>query len=366
MRVALVYDRINKFGGAEQVLINLHRLWPEAPLYTAVYDPRGRGALWAKIFPQVIPSFLQHWPLAKTHHEVYPWLTPLAFESFDFSGFDAVISVTSAEAKAIITPPKTLHLCYCLTPTRYLWSHQKEYLDEPGLGFYLKPLQKYLQKNDRVYSQRPDVYAAISQTVRKRIKKYYQREAAVIYPPVDTKKFEVRGAKFEVPDKDYFLIVSRLVAYKKIDLAIRAFNRLRLPLIIVGSGREAGRLRRLAGPTIKFAGWVSDEELIGYYQHCRALVMPQEEDFGIVSVEVQAAGRPVIAFRRGGATETVVNNQTGIYFSQATVDSLTHAVKQFGVRHWESKLMTTQAKKFDQKVFLRQFKNLAEAKWQKY
>src|SRR3989339_1124583 len=215
MKVALVYDRLNKFGGAEQVLINLHRLWPEAPLFTAVYDPQ--RAPWAKIFPKVIPSFLQHWPLAKTHHELYPWLTPLAFESFNFTGFDVVVSVTSAEAKAVITPPKTLHLCYCLTPTRYLWSHRREYLSEPGLGLGLKPVPKYLQKNDRVYSQRAGVYAAISQTVKTRIKKYYGRSSTVIYPPVDTRKFEPRTSNLE--PGDYFLIVSRLVAYKKNDLA---------------------------------------------------------------------------------------------------------------------------------------------------
>jgi len=363
MKVALVYDRLNKFGGAEQVLINLHRLWPEAPLYTAVYQPE--GAPWAKVFSHVIPSFLQHLPWAKTHHELYPWLTPLAFESFNFTGFDVVVSVTSAEAKAVITPPKTLHLCYCLTPTRYLWSHQKKYLSEPGLGRWFKPVQHYLQSNDLVYSRRPDIYAAISQTVKTRIKKYYGRSSTVIYPPVDTEKFS-KITDYKLPITDYFLIVSRLVAYKKIDLAIQAFNRLKLPLVIVGKGRDKSRLRRLAGPTIKFTGWGSEAELIGYYQHCQALIMPQEEDFGIAAVEVQAAGRPVIAFDQGGARETVVDNQTGIFFSQARVDSLITAVKQFTVRHWKPKLMIEQAKKFDQSVFLVKFKKFAEEQWQKY
>lgn len=362
MRIALVYDRINKFGGAEQVLLGLHRLYPQAPLYTAVYQ--ASGAPWAKVFPRVIPSFLQHWPWAKTHHELYPWLTAPAFEAFDFSGYDVVISVTSAEAKAIITRPQTRHICYCLTPTRYLWSHRKEYLAEPALGRWLKPLQRGLRQDDLVYSQRPDEYVAISKTVQKRIKKFYHRDSTIIYPPVDTRKFEVRSARYDV--QDYFLIVSRLVSYKRIDLAIRAFNRLKLPLVIVGRGRDQSRLRRLAGPTIKFTGWVSDGELTGYYQHCRALIMPQEEDFGITGVEAQASGKPVICFARGGATETVVNNRTGIFFQTAAVDSLTQAVKQFGVRHWESALMTAQAHKFDQKVFLEKFKNLVEANWQKY
>ena len=352
MKVALVYDRVNKFGGAEQILIQLHRLWPEAPLYTAVYNPD--KADWAKIFPKVIPSFLQRWPLAKNHHELYPALTPLAFESFDFSGYDLVISVTSAEAKAIITPPKTRHLCYCLTPTRYLWSHRQAYLAEPGLGRWLKPWQKQLQANDLVYAQRPDVYLAISKTVQARIKKYYKRDSTVIYPPVETQKFSPPNFQPE----NYFLIVSRLVSYKKIDLAIKAFNRLKLPLVIVGQGREETRLKQLAGPLIKFTGWVDERQLVAYYQNCRALIMPQEEDFGISAVEAQAAGRPVIAFNRGGARETVLANRTGILFEKPTVDSLIGAVKQFDKLKWEPKLIMTQAKKFDQKVFLE--------KWQTY
>lgn len=361
MKVALVYDRVNKFGGAEQVLTNLHRLWPEAPLYTAVVN--FDTAPWAKQFT-VIPSFLQRIPGAKNNHELYPWLTPMAFETFNFTGYDVVISVTSAEAKAIITPPKTLHLCYCLTPTRYLWSHRRAYLKEPGLGFWLRPVQPYLQANDLVYSRRPDIYVAISKTVQRRIKKYYGRNSTVIYPPVNVKNFKPRTSNPALGD--YFLIVSRLVAYKRIDLAIRAFNRLKLPLVIIGQGRDKLRLRRLAGPTIKFAGWVSDDELIAYYQHCRALVMPQEEDFGITGVEVQAAGRPVIALSRGGARETVVNRQTGILYPNNAVDSLSQAVKQFGVRHWESELMIAQAEKFDRKVFLNRFKKLVEVSWQKY
>jgi len=354
MKVALVYDRVNKFGGAEQVLINLHRLWPEAPLYTAVYQPQ--SASWAKTW-DVRASWLNSLPGAKTHHELYPWLMPLAFESFNFSGFDLVISVTSAEAKAVITSPRTRHICYCLTPTRYLWSHQKEYLTEPGLGRWLGPWQKRLQADDLVYAQRPDEYIAISRTVQKRIKKYYGRNSIVIYPPVDTVKFS-KITDYKLPITNYFLIVSRLVAYKKIDLAIKVFNRFQLPLVIVGQGREETRLKQLAGPTVKFAGWVDDRQLIAYYQNCRALIMPQEEDFGLSSVEAQAAGRPVIAFNRGGARETVVANQTGLFFNEATVDSLIQAVKQFESRVWESRLILAQAKRFEVRNFLKSWQTL--------
>jgi glycosyltransferase involved in cell wall biosynthesis len=353
MNVALVYDRVNKFGGAEQILLQLHRLWPKAPLFTAVYAPE--AAPWANVFEKVVPSFLQSWPKAKRHHEFYPWLTPLAFEGFDFSTYDLVISVTSAEAKAIITPPATKHICYCLTPTRYLWSHRREYLREPGLGRWLGWWLKRLQADDLVYAQRPDAYIAISQTVKKRIKQYYGRDSTVIYPPVDTAKFS-KITNYKLPINNYFLIVSRLVNYKNIDLAITVFNRLRLPLVIVGQGREAARLKRLAGPTVVFAGGVNDAQLVAYYQHCRALVMPQEEDFGLTAVEAMAAGKPVIALNRGGVTETVINRKTGLLFNQVRVDSLASAMKQFDQCLWQPELIRMRARQFDQKIFIQQWR----------
>src|SRR3972149_9156819 len=317
MKLALIYDRVNKFGGAERILLALHKLWPDAPLYTAVYD--SKSASWAKSF-KVIPSFLQSWPKAKRHHEFYPWLTPLAFESFDLSQFDLVVSVTSAEAKAVITKPQTLHLCYCLTPTRYLWSHHQHYLKQ-GLGWGLKPWANYLKRLDLVAAARPDAYAAISKTVAGRIKRYYHQPASVIYPPTDTAKF-ARPAKsvLSLP-KSYHLLVSRLVSYKNLSLAITAFIRLKLPLVVVCRGREQSRLAELAGPTITFFNRVSENDLIYLYQHARALIMPQEEDFGLVAVEAQAAGIPVIALNRGGAKETVIDGKTGILFSARWVDS---------------------------------------------
>lgn len=192
MKVAFVYDRVNKWGGAERVLLALHEIWPEAPLYTTVYDEK--KAPWAKVFPKVITSFLQKFPFAKSHHELYPWLTPLAFETFDFTDYDVVISLTSAEAKDIITKPQTLHICYCLTPTRYLWSHYGEYLNNPGFGFLTDSIYKILiprlssglKATDRICAQRPDEYIAVSKTVQKRIKEYYYRDSEVLYPGIDT------------------------------------------------------------------------------------------------------------------------------------------------------------------------------------
>jgi len=364
MKIALVYDRINKFGGAERVLLNLHKIWPQAPIYTAVYNPR--TASWAKAI-KIKPSFLQKFPLAKTHHELYPWLTPMAFESFNFDKFDVVISITSAEAKAIITKPKTLHLCYCLTPTRYLWSHQDQYLASPGLGAFSKVGRKvfklftpYLKKFDLIASNRPDQYIAISTTVKNRIKQYYHQNSIIIHPPVDTSKFSYKSPK------DYYLLVSRLTPYKKVDLAIKAFNKLAKKLIIVGQGRELSNLKRLAGPTIEFTGSISDNQLISLYQYCQALIMPQQEDFGIVSVEAQASGKPVIAFKAGGALDTVIHKKTGIFFKKPTVDSLIQAMKEFTSYQWDKQYIMSHGQNFDKKHFKQKFKKLVEEQWQKH
>jgi glycosyltransferase involved in cell wall biosynthesis len=377
MKIALVYDRINKFGGAERVLQALHQLWPQAPLYTAVYNQSATP--WAKDF-DIRSSFLQKFPLAKTHHELYPWLTPLAFESFNFDDYQVVISVTSAEAKAIITHPKILHLCYCLTPTRYLWSHQKEYQSSPGLGIFNRlgrlvfSLSKpRLQAFDRVASSRPDLYLAISKTVQKRISQYYHRHSKIIYPPVDVQKFsristfsKKTPASFAASAADYFLVVSRLTPYKKVDLAIKACNQLKENLVIVGSGREQASLKKLSGPTIRFTNQISDDQLVYLYQNCQALIMPQEEDFGIVALETQAAAKPVISFYKGGATETVIPGQTGIFFKNQTVDSLIKAVKQFKTYSWDKKAIRSQAKKFDIKIFKQKIKTYVEAEWLKH
>ena len=300
-KVAIVYDRVNKWGGAERVLLALHEMFPSAPLYTSVYDVN--GAPWAKVFPEIRTSFLQKFPFAKSNHEFLAPLMPIAFESFDFSGFDIVISVTSEAAKGIKTKPGTLHVCYCLTPTRYLWSHHNEYFKGASFKGVTKSIVKYLRRWDKIAAYRPDVIIGISSEVQNRIKKYYKRDSAVVFPPTNTSLLYSN----EVKPKKYYLLVSRLdFGYKKVELAIEAFNRLGKPLVIVGTGREEVRLKRMAVKNIKFAGRVSEEELIKYYQGAKALIMPQEEDFGIVSVEAQSHGVPVIAFKKGGAIDTVI------------------------------------------------------------
>ena len=341
MKVAIVYDRVNKWGGAERVLLALHEIFPEAPLYTSVYD--SKGAPWAKVFPRVVTSFLQKFPLAKSNHEFFPLLMPLAFESFDFSDFDLVLSVTSEAAKGIRTKPGTMHICYLLTPTRYLWSHSGEYFGRNES--LVKPVIDYLKKWDKAASRRPDKIIAISGEVKNRIKKYYGRESEIIFPPTEIRKAERRKSG------RYYLIVSRLVKYKKVDLAIETFNKLKLPLIIVGIGKEEKRLKRKAKSNIKFAGMVSEKDLVNYYLGAKALIMPQEEDFGIVSVEAQSFGIPVIAYKKGGAIDTVIPGKTGVFFERQTPESLADAINRFEKMQFVVDNLFTNSQKFSKEVF---------------
>lgn len=352
MKIALVYDWVNKIGGAERVLGAIHKIWPEAPLYTAVYNPETTD--WAKDF-RVIPSFLQHFPAAKSHHEFYAPLMPLAFESFNFDEYEVVISITSAEAKGIITKPGTLHICYCLTPPRYLWGGTKSYSVSP----LLQPLLTGMRIWDQTAGFRPDIYWAISKTVARRIEKYYSRNASVLYPPVEVNQF-VPGKK---GGEDFFLIVSRLVPYKRVDLAITAFNQLRLPLKIIGTGSELSRLRKMAQANVTFLGQLTDKEVLMYYQKCKAVVFPGEEDFGLVPLEAQSCGKPVIAYGRGGALETVVEGQTGEFFKDQTAKCLVSVIKQFNPAKYKSENCRKQAERFGVGIFQRDFKSLVEHEW---
>lgn len=347
LKVALVYDRINKWGGAERVLLTLHEMFPNAPLYTSVYDVE--NASWANVFPEVYTSFLQKLHFLRNKHELLGWLMPLVFETFDFSEYDLVISVTSESAKGIVTKPSTLHVCYCLTPTRYLWSHGTEYFKNPLLKVVSKPVVNYLKNWDVQASSRPDVMLGISSEVKKRIKKYYDKNSEVVFPPVhlstaDSKKNE---------RSNYFLIVSRLVPYKKVDLAIKVFNDLGLPLLIIGQGSREKGLRKSALKNIKFMGNVSDSQLVGYYKSARALIMPQREDFGIVGVEAQLLGTPVIAYKKGGSLDIVENGKTGIFFDQQSEASLKQAIANFDKIGFNHRYIRENAKRFGKGKFKR-------------
>jgi glycosyltransferase involved in cell wall biosynthesis len=322
MRVALCYDRINKYGGAERVLQALHSLWPEAPVYTLTYSPQ--TALWAKGW-DIRSSFLQKIPLLGHIHELFPPLAPLAWEHFDFTEYDLIVSVTSSEAKSILIRSGATHICYCLTPTRYYWSGYFNYLQNPGMGilnFFIKYIFPFFAHVLRVYdfyhAQRPTIMVGISHVVAERIQKYYRRHVTYIYPPV------IQGPRMDssVHDKRYFLVVSRLVPYKRIDIVIDAFNKLQWPLRVVGVGSEEAYLKKKARENIVFGGFVTEEDLDSEYRSAIAVVFPTDEDFGIVPLEAQAHGIPVVALRRGGALETIKEGVTGCYFDTQDAESL--------------------------------------------
>lgn len=344
MKVALVYDRVNKWGGAERVLLALHKIFPKADLYTSVYNKK--TAKWAKKF-KIKTSFLQNFPFAKSAHELYAVLMPKAFESFNFDKYDLVISVTSEAAKGIVTNGKTKHISYVLTPTRYLWSGYKVYFKNKILKLITIPVILYLRNWDKLAANRPDKLIAISTEVKRRIKKYYKRDSIIIFPPlsISTKKI------IKPKEKDYFLIVSRLVFYKRIDLAIKAFNDLGYSLIIIGKGGEEAKLKKIAKDNIKFIKEISDEKLYGYYKNCKALIFPGLEDFGLTMVEAQYFGKPVIAFRGGGALDIIKEKKTGEFFNSQTKESLKKVLEKFNLRLYNNKLCRENALNFSFKNF---------------
>ncbi len=353
MKIALVYDRVNKIGGAERILAAIHEVWPEAPLFTSVYSED--GAPWAGSF-KMVTSFLNKAAFLREKHEILPLVTPYAFESFNFDEYDVVLSVTSQDAKAVMTKPSTVHICYCLTPARYLWSGFEDYKEEPGRGFlnpFIRLLMgmtvKRLRKWDQVTASRPDYYLAVSDLVKKRIKKIYQREAEVVYPPVETEKFKPQKKSVH---GNYYLIVSRLVPYKKIDYAIRAFNQTGWKLKIIGRGADLERLKKLAGKNVQFiSDNLTDEKLCCYYQKSKALICPGNEDFGLVAVEAQACGKPVISFSGSGVKETVIPGKTGELYTDLTEKSLIAVLYKSQKKKYRPEDCRANAEKFSKEVF---------------
>ncbi len=335
-----------------QVLSNI---FPDAPIYTLMYDREATG----RIFDgrEIRTSFLEKLPFAKKRHYFFPMIMPLGVEQFDFSNFDLVISISASFAKGIITKPNTRHICLCLTPPRFLWDDSQKFIEDFNYPYLIKkiipPFLTYLRIWDQEASHRVDEFWAISNFVKERIKKYYNRESKIIYPPINVQKF-----KTNENIKDYYLMVGRLVSYKKFDLAIKVFNESGLSLKIVGIGPEMTKLKKIAKSNIEFLGLVSDEILADYYSGARALVFPQEEDFGIVPLEAMASGRPVIAYRAGGATETIVENKTGIFFDQQNEESLADAVNRFQKIKFSSQDCRRQAEMFDVDIFIKKLNSL--------
>lgn len=348
MRIAFVHEYLNQFGGAERMLQVLCALYPRAPIYTLLYNRDATGGVFDG---RVIKtSFLQSMPFTKKHHRIFPLLMPLAIEQFDFSEYDLVLSVSASFAKGIITKPHTKHICYCLTPPRFLWDNSQKFVEEFGypklVKKFLPPFITYLRIWDKEASLRVDEFWSISNFIQSRVKKYYSKDSKIIYPPVNV-------AKFHISEQigDYFFMAGRLVSYKRFDIAIESFNQNGLPLKIVGTGPERNKLKKMANKNIEFLGLVSDEKLAELYSQAQACIFPQEEDFGIVPLESMASGRPIIAYRAGGATETVVENETGIFFDEQSPESLRMAIEKFYNLSFKPEACRNQAEKFDVETF---------------
>lgn len=360
MKVALVHDYLNQYGGAERVLEAFCEMFPEAPIYTLVYDAKLTG--YAFEGRKIKTSFLQKIPLAASRHRYFPIFMPYAVEQFNLSDYDVVISDSGSYAKGIVTKPSALHISYCHTPHRYVWDNSHRLIAEFGYPKFIKifgPIfTTYVRMWDEQAAERVDAFIANSEFVQRRIKKYYRQDAAVIYPPVNCDKFFV-SAEFPAAvaagnSAGYFLMVGRLVPYKKFGLAVRAFNKLGLPLKIIGDGPERKNLVKIARPNIEFLGLISEQYLPQYYACAKAFIFPQEEDFGVVAVESMASGRPVIAYRAGGALEIISEGEDGIFFSEQTEDSLISAIQKFQTMRFDPYLIREHAKRFDKQRFKRE------------
>ena len=359
MRVALVHDYLTQMGGAERVLDALLGMYPNAPIYTLIYDEGATKGMFAD--RDVRTSFLQKAPFARTQHRLYPPLMPLATEHLDVSGFDLVISSSWSFTKGVLTGPGTVHVSFCHTPLRYAWDDSHRYVDEfdafpKVLKIFARPALTYLRLWDRAAAQRPDVLVANSKHVKRRIKKYYGREAEIVYPPVRTTFFN----DVERQAGDAFLMAGRLMAYKRFDLGIVAAEQAGVPLKIIGDGPEARHLRRLAGKNVTFLGSVDDSQLRKELGATRALLFPQEEDFGIMAVEALAAGVPVIAFRAGGATEIIEEGISGVFFNEQTPDALADALYSFDDALFVKERLYERAQVFDESRFVEGMQRVIE------
>ncbi len=362
MKLALVHDWLNQVGGAEDVLAVLMGHFPESPIYTSIYAP------------DMMPKQYQDWdirtlwidqlPAIHRQHQLYLPFYPLAWSRLQLRDYDVILSNKSGFCHGLRFPAKSLHICYCLTPTRYVWQLEN-YLAGEDLGlpgtWLLQPLVKLLRTWDYAAAQRVSHFIAISSAVQQRISQYYKRDSSIIFPPVDTERFQPL-AESEV--EDYYLVVSRLIPYKRIDLAVQAATELGVRLKIAGKGRDLDRLRGLAGDNVEFLGFVPDEQLPGLMARCKALLFPGLEDFGITPVQAQAAGRPVIAFRGGGALDTVIPGLTGEFFDEASVNSLNAVWQNFDAQAYNPEKMRRHALQFSNAVFLERIKAFVEQAWQ--
>ncbi len=362
MKIALVHDHLTQEGGAERVLQVFQEMWPDAPIFTLFFDKEKLGKTFANA--NIHTSFLQNWPGALKHYQWFLPLMPTATESYNLMDYDVVLSSCSALAKGVITRSNTLHICYCHTPTRYLWSDTHRYVEELRYNSLVKKVVPYflnqLRTWDQLAAQRVDFFIANSKNVSDRIKKYYRRQSLVIHPPVETEKFKISPQV-----EKYFLTGGRLVPYKRFDLTIQAFNRLGIPLKIFGEGPEMENLKKLAKPNVEFLGRLEYDALADAYGKAVAFIHPQIEDFGLTAVESMAAGRPVIAYAAGGACETVVENKTGKFFDEQSWEALADTVVRFKPENFKPEEIKQYAEQFGVGRFKNEVSSLVNSEYQK-
>lgn len=359
LRIAIVHYWLVNMRGGEKVVEALCEMFPAADIYTLVVDP---AAISDRLRQhRITPSFVQNLPGAVRHYQALLPLYPLALEQFDLSGYDLVISSESGPAKGVLTRPETCHICYCHTPMRYLWDMYHDYRRSAGLikGLVMVPLTHYLRQWDLASASRVDYFVANSRHVARRIGKHYRREAEVIHPPVDTEAFAIADQT-----EDFYLMVGQLVAYKRPDLAVAACTKLGRPLVVIGEGEELANLKQIAGSTVSFLGRQPFDVIRKHYATCRAFLFPGEEDFGITPVEAQASGRPVIAYGRGGALETVVDGKTGSFFDEPTAEALCRAIEDFEQREdrFDAQAIRSHSLGFAKDRFKEQIRRFVEKK----
>lgn len=367
MRVAVVHEWLVTHAGSEKVVEQILKLFPDADLFSLVDFLAADQRDFIQRKP-VTTSFIQHLPLARRHFRQYLLLMPFAVEQFDLSDYDLIISSSHAVAKGVITRPDQLHISYIHTPMRYAWEFQHQYLRQSKLGWGLKGMiarltLHYLRLWDLASANRADVLVANSHYIARRIQKTYRRSANVIYPPVNVQRFRA-----DVPRENFYLAIARFVPYKRVDLIIEAFAKLGYPLVVIGDGTDCDRMRHLATPNITLLGHQSDAVVADYLQRCKAFIFAAEEDFGITPVEAQAAGAPVIAYGKGGAVETVVPYQTGLFFPAQTVESLIATVKEFEVlpNPMPANTIRAQAERFSEAQFRNNFLQFIQQTWSEF
>ncbi len=365
-RIAIVHEWLTSMRGGEKCVEAMCELFPHATLFTLLHV----GGSVSPVIEQmpIRTSFIQHLPFARERYRHYLPLFPAAIQRFDFSDFDCVISSHHCVAKGVRVPEHALHICYCYTPMRYIWGQYDEYFGGGRASLLTRLGMRlavgYLRRWDVRTSANPHHYVAISENVRERIARIYNQPSDLIYPPVDTDLFSLGRI-----DEGWFLVVSALVPYKRVDLAIEVCNRTGDRLFIVGTGPDEARLRALAGPTIEFAGWQSNEQLRELYGRCSAVLFPGEEDFGIVPLEAMASGKPVIAYARGGALETVLEEpagKTGILFREQTADSLVEAMGEFRRSSFDGGALRSFAERFDRRLFKDRVRDYVERRWEDF